>query len=115
MRTLASHVRTVVLAVVLGACIFVSDDSTLTIHNHSDFVISEVYVAEVDDPTWGPNLLPSDLYPGEDLVIVDIECGTYDVLVVELGGIECELLGLDLCFDDAGWVITNSLLIDCAF
>ena len=99
-----------------SACIIVADDdSSLTIHNHSDFVLAEVHLAEIDDPTWGPNLLPRLLYPGDDLVIVDIDCGVYDVLVVELGGIECELYGLELCFDDEDWVITNSTLARCAF
>jgi len=100
----------------LGGCVFVTDDdASLSIHNRSDFVLTEVRITEVDNPNWGPNLLRDVLYPGEDLVIVDIDCGYYDALVVDETGTECELDDLDLCFDDQGWVITNTTLALCAF
>jgi hypothetical protein len=104
-----------ILAAALSGCVIIADsDATLTIHNHSDQVLVEVRLAERAED-WGPNLIPSPLYPGEDLVIDDIPCGEYDVLVVDHDGTDCELRGLDLCFDDEGWVIDNETLLDCLF
>ena len=86
-----------------------ADDSTLLIANDSDYEIWEIYLTEVDNPNWGPNLLGADyLAPGEDFLVVDIECDFYDALLVDEEGVECELLDQDLCFDDATWVIRNN-------
>ncbi len=88
-------------------------DSTLTVVNDSSYFIDELHVAEVSDPSWGPNLVDG-LAPGEQ-VTVAVDCGTYDVLVVDETGVECELQGLDLCFDDGTWVIDDVTLDVCAF
>jgi len=104
------------VALATTACIIsTDDDSTFTIVNDSDYVLVAVYIAEVSDPSWGPNLLPDVLFPGEELVIIDIDCGTYDVLVTDDTGVDCELRNIDLCFDDDAWVITNFTLDVCAF
>jgi hypothetical protein len=85
------------------------DDSTLLVVNDSDFVIEELYITDVDASGWGPNLLGADaLFPGEEFRVVNIACGFYDVLLVDETGVECELLNVDLCFDDATWVIRNN-------
>jgi hypothetical protein len=114
LRFAASATLLAGLALGSAACV-VTDDSSLTIYNESSYTLYEVYLAEESDPTWGPNLLPQPLFPGDDLVIVDIDCGTYDVLVVDETGVECELVGLDLCLDDEGWVIDDFTLDVCAF
>jgi hypothetical protein len=86
-----------------------ADDSTLLIANDSDYEIWEIYLTEVDNPNWGPNLLGADyLAPGEEFLVVDIECDYYDALLVDEDGVECELLDVDLCFDDATWIIRNN-------
>lgn len=115
MRNTRSFFLSLVLlvgAVALPACVVDDDDvddSTLTVVNESDFVIEEVFITDVNASGWGPNLLAGDvLFPGESMVIYDIECGVYDALLVDETGLECELLGIDLCFDDATWVITNN-------
>jgi len=104
-----------VAALGLAAC-GGSDNNNLVIANRSDFTLEEVHIAEVNDPNWGPNLLPDVLFPGEDLVITDITCGTYDVLVVDELGTDCELDGTSLCFMDTdSWTINNTTLGVCAF
>jgi hypothetical protein len=103
------------VAAALAGCVSGDGDSELVIANRSDFVLVEVHIAEVNDPSWGPNLLPDVLFPGEDLVIVDIDCGTYDVLVVDELGTSCELASNRLCFDSDVWVIDNTTLAICAF
>jgi hypothetical protein len=106
---------TIVLAAATTGCVFIADDATLTVHNHSSYVLTEVHLAAVNDPTWGPNLLPGVLYPGEDLVIDDIRCDHYDVLVVDNLGVDCMLADLHLCFNDESWVIDDLTLATCAF
>jgi hypothetical protein len=99
----------------LAAGCVVEGDSTLTIRNDSSFVLTEVHLADVSDPSWGPNLLPDVLFPGESLTIGGIDCGTYDVMVVDETGVDCELSSFDLCFDDGVWVVGDAMLDSCAF
>ena len=108
----------------VSGCIIVEDDpndinnntdSSLTIENESDFALAEIRVTEVDNPSWGPNLTRGDLlFPGQSLTVL-VDCDVYDVLVVDEDGFGCELNGLDLCFDDAIWTITNRTLDSCGF
>jgi hypothetical protein len=91
------------------------DDSSLTIENQSDFALVEIRVTQVSNRSWGPNLIGGDvLLPGEAIVVV-LTCDTYDVLVVDEDNFSCELLDLDLCFDDAIWSVTNRTLERCGF
>jgi hypothetical protein len=94
---------------------FDEGDSTLTVVNDSSFVLTEIHLAPVDAPTWGPNMIPDELFPGEEVVIVDIECDFYDVLVTDKTGVDCELTDFDLCFDDATWIVDDATLDSCAF
>ena len=83
-------------------------DASLHVQNSSDFSIVEIRVTSVGSTTWGPNLLGGDiLAPGETLTI-DVTCGTYDALLVDESGVDCQLHSVDLCFGDASWVIRNN-------
>jgi hypothetical protein len=83
-------------------------DSTLHVQNNSDFSIVEIRVTSVGNTSWGPNLLGSDvLAPGETLSI-DVTCDTYDALLVDESGVDCQLHSVDLCFNNAAWVINNN-------
>lgn len=67
-----------------------------------------MHVTPVDNSSWGPNLLGGDtLNPGEDMN-VDTSCGTYDVLLVDESGVDCELHNIDLCANHADFVIENN-------
>ena len=89
------------------------NDSSLTIENESDYAIAEIRVTEIDNPSWGPNLTQGDLlFPGQSMTVL-LACDVYDVLVVDEDGFGCEINGLDLCFDDAIWVISNRTLDSC--
>jgi hypothetical protein len=89
-------------------CIIVSDDdSSLTVDNQSDFVIEEINVTEVDNPDWGPNLIPEALFPDET-VTISLNCDTFDARLFDEDGVECDIDAIDLCFSDATWVIRNN-------
>ena len=97
------------LAVALTGCVVVTDepDSSLVVSNDSSFEIHEMYVTEIDSPTWGVNLLDrSILFPGQQLEL-GLDCNTYDAMLVDETGASCEIQNIDLCFDDADWIITN--------
>ena len=47
------------------------------------------------------------LFPGES-VTVELDCDTYDARLIDEDGVECFIDAIDLCFDDALWVIRNS-------
>jgi len=95
-------------ALAVGACS--SDpgpDATLRVQNSSDFSIVEIRVTSVGNTNWGPNLLSGDiLAPGEALDI-DVTCNTYDALLVDESGVDCQLHNVDLCFNNAAWIIRN--------
>lgn len=108
-----NFLASVVAAAALAGCTASSDpdyiaDASLLVINESDYTIFEIYLTEVDNPSWGPNLLAGDvLYPGEELLL-GVECDYYDALLVDEEGVECEIHSIDLCLNDADWVIRNN-------
>jgi hypothetical protein len=83
-------------------------DGTLTVNNQSDFAIVEIRVTSVGSSSWGPNLLGGDvLLPGEALTL-GVECDVYDALLVDEDDVECEINNVDLCLNDADWIIRNN-------
>jgi hypothetical protein len=98
-----------VLSVTAAACTAsTTADATLSVDNQSDFVITELYLTDVGSSTWGPNLLSGDqLNPAETLRL-GVDCSTYDAMLVDETGVSCEVDDLDLCLNDAVWVIRNN-------
>jgi hypothetical protein len=97
------------LASLTGCVVTTTDDpdSSLFVSNDSDFEIHEMYVTEVSSPTWGGNLLGgSILFPGESMEL-GLDCNTYDAMLIDETGAVCEIQNVDLCFDEADWIITN--------
>src|SRR6185436_865514 len=79
--------------------------------NRSDFSIVEIHVTSVGASTWGPNLIAGDvLAPGESLTL-GVSCGFYDALLVDAAGVDCQLHDLDLCLNDADWIIHNDTCV----
>ena len=93
-------------------CLIVTDDdgdATLEVVNESDFAITDIYLTEVDNRDWGPNLIGGDvLLPDESIVLVDIQCDYYDAQLIDEDDVACELYNLDLCLNDATWVVRNN-------
>lgn len=106
-----------ICAFVLGAAAFAAgcggddggiSDATLTVYNDSDYAIEELYLTHNTSLGWGANLLSNDLLtPGAHLTL-GVDCGTYDVLLVDESGVDCEVDNVDLCLNDATWHITNN-------
>lgn len=109
-------IRTSLAVLVACAAASCGDDGFITVEpnasvlvvNDSDFTIVDVQLAPAGFPELGENLLRGDvLFPGEELLL-GVPCDVYDALVVDEDGVECRLYDLDLCFDDATWVIRNN-------
>lgn len=115
MRILPTSLLAILLATAAAGCVASDGDSTFTVANRSSYFIEEIHLAEVSDPNWGPDLIVGALAPGEDLIVTRIECGTYDILVVDETGVDCELQNIELCFDNDSWVIDDVTLDVCAF
>ncbi|MBA3458364.1 MAG: hypothetical protein H0T46_00260 [Deltaproteobacteria bacterium] len=83
-------------------------DSSLVVDNQSDFAIVELYLTPVNSGTWGANLLRGDvLLPDENLTL-GVDCGFYDALLVDEDDVDCVLTDMDLCLNDAVWIIRNN-------
>jgi len=92
------------LVVATSAC----TSGQLTITNQSDFTITEMHVTPTTSVSWGPNLLGGDvLLPGEQTT-VSTSCDTFDVMLVDSTGVSCEIDNIDLCLNNADFVIYNS-------
>lgn len=106
-------------ALLFGGCGGVDDgdddDSLLTIFNDSSFILEEVRVAGIGDPTFSGDLTGIDaVFPGES-VTISLSCDDYDVLIVDEIGLECVILGIDVCDEARGFVVDDIMLDDCAF
>jgi hypothetical protein len=97
------------LALASGCIISDSEpDATLTVFNDSDFVIVELNLVRSFSGTWGPDLLGgNDLFPDEQITL-GVDCDFYDARLIDDDDVECQVLDLDLCLNDADWVITNN-------
>lgn len=93
----------------IGGCVISStDDATLEVINQSDFIIDDLFITDVNSSSWGTDLLGNgELFPNESIVI-GLQCGYYDVLVVDETGAECEVNDIDLCLNDAQWILRNN-------
>ena len=91
-------------------------DSTLTIRNETRWVITEFYVSETDDEDWGPDQFGDEVVGyGEEFILYDIPCDFWDIMFIDEDGDECILEEVDLCNDDAIWVIDKQELAACGY
>ncbi|MEO7732133.1 MAG: hypothetical protein ABIY55_14255 [Kofleriaceae bacterium] len=95
----------------MTGCVVSSDntDATLTVHNESQYDITDLYVAPVGSRTWGPNLLHSGevIFAGDQLTLT-AACGTYDVQVIDETNVDCVVPDVDLCLNDADWIVHDN-------
>lgn len=90
-----------------------SGGGTISLLNRSRWEIHYVYLSASSQRDWGPDRLgDSILYPGQDLELYDMPCGTYDVRLIDEDSDVCELYEVDLCGDE-GWLIDDRELLGC--
>lgn len=106
------------LAATAGGCIIDSDDDddgpvdgSLLVDNQSDFAIVEIRVTPVGSSSWGPNLLRGDILLPGDTLTLGVECDLYDAMLVDEDNETCTLSAVDLCLNDADWIIRNNTCV----
>ncbi|MCP4439607.1 MAG: hypothetical protein GY810_11750, partial [Aureispira sp.] len=94
----------------IGLCSFVlllstsafSQALTFDIHNETGIDLYGVFVSPNEDPNWGEDVLPTELFSAETTVKIDIgedygESCSFDVKVTDGEGSEIVFEGVDLC------------------
>ena len=103
-------VSLITASLALGACTGDNGDNgpaILIVQNRSDHAIVDIRIARTADPSFGANLLGAEtLAPGME-VTLGVSCGVFDARVLDDAGAECDLSAVDLCADNALWVITD--------
>lgn len=69
-----------------------------TLHNNSDYYVSEYYLASVNSESWGYNKLPYALAPGDSYTFY-IPQGYYDMYGRSPGGTTWQDYGLNLYYE----------------
>lgn len=106
--TLLATLLTATAALGTG-CTTSDDDSsaTLTINNQESFEITDIYINPSGFDQSDNILSDGPLDPG-DSVQISVDCGTYDVEIVDESGADCEITDYSLCASDDTWDITDS-------
>ena len=87
---------------------------TITVDNQSIYDIDELYIAPVGSSSWGGNQLDYILEPGTAIDVDVPAADLYDLLIVDEGGLDCQISDVDLRFDNsAEYVISSDFLDNC--
>ncbi len=88
--------------------------SSLTIYNQSRWDIYNLFLSPSTSRSWGPDQLDDEILgSGQYFELHGIDCNTYDVRMVDEDGDECIVEQIDLCAEEAGWHITDRILLSC--
>lgn len=70
----------------------------IKIKNTTNFTVDEIHISAPEEDNWGPDLLEPDevLMPGE-VIEVEVDCGTWDILLVADDQSTCEVREVHLC------------------
>ena len=108
-------VRFLVLASIVGGASSVVA-AELEIMNSSGTSIRELYIAAAGQRSWGADRLrekqPSSIAQGESHTIGDLAPGTYQLMLVDADGTECEIDSVDVAANSR-LDLTPSLLREC--
>ena len=88
--------------------------ATIKVINQSKWEIHHLYLSPSSNRHWGEDQLGEDvLSKGDSITLKDIDCGDYDIRVVDEDGDECVIEAASLCGDDSYWKITDKELLSC--
>ena len=89
--------------------------ATIKVVNQSKWEIHHLYLSSTTDKHWGPDQLGDEVIQakGGAFTLTKIDCGDYDIKVVDEDGDECVVEAVNLCGDDTVWKITDKILLAC--
>lgn len=100
--------------VVLAVSPLKAEKSDITFINESGFDIHEIYLSPSEEREWGPDQLDDDVLEDDSsLRLHSIECGEFDIKLVDEDDDECIVEEVDLCGESVEWRITPSELLGC--
>ncbi len=82
--------------------------AVVRVENQSHFAVKEVHVAAVGSTNWGTNLISGAVLVAGGSGTLAVPCGRYDVLLIDAAGEQCTLHDVDLCANNADWIIANT-------
>jgi hypothetical protein len=88
--------------------------ATIKVVNQSKWEIHHLYLSASDEENWGPDQLGDEtIGTGESFTLTHIDCGDYDIKLVDEDGDECVVEEVNLCGDSTVWKITDKILLKC--
>ena len=107
-----------VAALILLAALTISaakKKATIKVVNQSKWEIHHLYLSSTSDKHWGPDQLGAEVISagGGSFKLTNIDCGDYDIKIVDEDGDECVTEKVNLCGDDTVWKITDKTLLAC--
>lgn len=104
----------VILMLAFALPTFAGEKGSVKIINQSKWEIHHIYFGSTSERTWGDDYLGEEvLSKGDSLTLTGVECGDYDIKVVDEDGDECIIEEVSLCGEDAYWKITDKDLLEC--
>ena len=88
--------------------------ATVTLVNLSGFDIYNLYLSPSNDENWGPDQLGEWVLEDGQQYTLKMQCGTYDVQLIDEDGDTCTLNELYMCGSEEA-VINPEDLLDCQF
>jgi len=86
-------------------------DSQVTFRNDSSWKINELYFSRSASNVWGKDQLGrKTLRNGDSFTLTDIQCGTYDVKLIDEDGDQCDIDKVQLCDEAHTWSIRDNEL-----
>lgn len=88
--------------------------ATTKVINQSKWEIHHLYLSPSKDRHWGEDQPGAQVLAKRDsITVTDIDCGDYDIRVVDEDRDECVIEEVSLCGDDSYWKITDKELLEC--
>jgi hypothetical protein len=89
-------------------------ESQVTFRNDSSWKINELYFSRSASHDWGKDQLGrKTIRNGDTFTLTDIQCGTYDVKLIDEDGDQCDIEHVQLCDEAHTWSIRDKDLARC--
>jgi hypothetical protein len=80
----------------------------IKVKNTTNFNIDEIYISSPDEDHWGSDLLdPDEVLMPNEIVEIEVDCGTWDVKLVAEDNSTCEIDNINLCASAQWNIVAN--------
>lgn len=97
-----------------GAASSGSADGTITVHNRSGYALFHLYLSAPQRNAWSEDHTHNHTFhDGTSLALRGVECGSYDIRVLDEDGDECVLRDQRVCGEHGGLTLNGAELATC--